>query len=64
EAGTEHPLTHKITENLPKKLIFRVPSLAAGSYTLKIVTRFSNAKVLVQEPRAIRYALPLTVAAP
>ncbi|MDR2634130.1 MAG: DUF4469 domain-containing protein, partial [Treponema sp.] len=35
EAGTEHPLTHKITENLPKKLIFRVPSLAAGSYTLK-----------------------------
>ncbi|MDR3114144.1 MAG: DUF4469 domain-containing protein, partial [Treponema sp.] len=23
--GAEHPLTHKITENLPKKLIFRVP---------------------------------------
>jgi hypothetical protein len=59
--GTEHPLTHKITENLPKKLIVRVPALAAGSYTLKIVTRFSNSTTLVQEPRALSYALPVTV---
>ncbi|MDR1324713.1 MAG: DUF4469 domain-containing protein [Treponema sp.] len=61
--GTEHPVTHKITENLPKKLIVRAPALAAGSYTLKIVTRYSNAKILVQEPRAITYTLPIIVAA-
>ncbi|MDR1220774.1 MAG: DUF4469 domain-containing protein [Treponema sp.] len=61
ESGVEHPVTHKITENLPKKLIVRVPALAAGSYTLKIITRFSSAKTLVQDPRAITYALPLAV---
>jgi hypothetical protein len=59
--GTEHPVAHKITENLPKKLIIRVPALAAGSYTLKVTTRFSNGSTLVQEPRAITYALPLVV---
>jgi hypothetical protein len=59
--GVEHPLTHKITENLPKKLIVRVPALAAGAYTLKVVTRFSNSTTLVQEPRTLTYALPLTV---
>jgi hypothetical protein len=60
-AGTEHPVAHKITENLPKKLIVRVPALAAGSYTLKVATRYSNGSTLVQEPRAITYALPLVV---
>ncbi|MDR1073379.1 MAG: DUF4469 domain-containing protein, partial [Treponema sp.] len=59
--GAEHPVAHKITENLPKKLIVRVPALAAGSYTLKVITRYSNSKVLVQEPRTITYALPLVV---
>ncbi|MDR1220559.1 MAG: DUF4469 domain-containing protein [Treponema sp.] len=59
--GAEHPVMHKITENLPKKLIVRVPNLAAGSYTLKVATRFSNSKVLVQEPRTIIYALTLAV---
>jgi hypothetical protein len=60
-AGAEFPLTRKLTENLPKKLIFRVPALAAGTYTLKVVTRFSNSKVLIQEPRAITYAQPIIV---
>ncbi|MDR1073638.1 MAG: DUF4469 domain-containing protein, partial [Treponema sp.] len=60
-AGTEHPVAHKITENLPKKLIVRVPALAAGSYTLKAATRYSNGSTLVQEPRTITYALPLAV---
>jgi hypothetical protein len=51
--GTEHLVTYKIMENLPKKLIVRVPTLATGSYTLKIVTCFSGATMLVQDPRAI-----------
>ncbi|MDR1127587.1 MAG: DUF4469 domain-containing protein [Treponema sp.] len=50
-----------MTENLPKKLIVRVPALAAGSYTLKVITRYSSSKTLVQEPRTITYALSLVV---
>jgi hypothetical protein len=61
-AGLETCAVSKVTEDLPKKLIVHAPALATGSYTLKIVTRYSNAKVLVQEPRAITYTLPLTVA--
>ncbi|MDR0707673.1 MAG: DUF4469 domain-containing protein [Treponema sp.] len=45
-----------------KKLIFRAPARAAGSYTLKVVTRYSNGGTLAQEPRAITYALPLAIA--
>lgn len=59
--GTEHPVTRRLSENQPKKLLFRVPALAAGAYTLKVVTRFSNSTTLVQEPRTITYELPLTV---
>jgi ABC-type uncharacterized transport system YnjBCD ATPase subunit len=60
-SGASHPLTRKLTENLPKKLIVRVPALAADAYTLKIVTRYSNGSTLVRDPRAISYALPLAV---
>ncbi|MDR0374149.1 MAG: DUF4469 domain-containing protein [Treponema sp.] len=59
--GAEHPLAHKMTENLPKKLVFRVPALAAGAYTLKVVTRFSSSSTLLQHPRSITYEFPLTV---
>jgi hypothetical protein len=59
--GADHPVTHRLTENLPSKLIVRVPALVPGAYTLKVVTRFSNSKVLLQEPRAITYPLPLAV---
>jgi ABC-type uncharacterized transport system YnjBCD ATPase subunit len=60
-SGAPHPLTRKLTENLPKKLLFRVPALAAGSYTLKIVTRYSNGSTPARDPRAMPYALPLAV---
>jgi hypothetical protein len=62
ESGAEHPLTHKIAENLPKKLLFRAPALSAGVYTLKVVTRFStSSKTVLNEPRTITYEFPLTV---
>ncbi|MDR2634113.1 MAG: DUF4469 domain-containing protein [Treponema sp.] len=63
-SGTEHPVSHRLAENQPKKLLFRVPALAAGVYTLKVVTRFSNSTTLVREPRAISYEFPLTVGTP
>jgi hypothetical protein len=62
--GAETRLTRKLTENMPKKLVFRVPPLTPGSYTLKLLTRFSNAGTLLNEPRTITYEFPLVLAQP
>jgi hypothetical protein len=61
ESGAETQVTHKLTENNPKKLIFRTPALADGVWRLKIATRFSKSSTLLQEPRTITYEFPLTV---
>jgi hypothetical protein len=60
ESGAETQVTHKFTENNPKRLIFRVPTLADGVWRLKIVTRFSGHYIL-NEARVIEYEFPLTV---
>jgi hypothetical protein len=62
--GTETPVARKLTENLPKKLVFRIPLLLPGSYTLKVTTRFSTAQHLLLEPRTISYEFPLVVPNP
>ncbi|MDR1593229.1 MAG: DUF4469 domain-containing protein [Prevotellaceae bacterium] len=60
--GSKIPLDYPIVENNPKKILCRVPaSLAYGVYTLQIVTRFTSAVVLLNEPRTIVYELPLRV---
>jgi hypothetical protein len=61
--GEEWQVTHRLTENNPKKVIARVPSLpVANSYTLVIKTRFTkSASALLKEPRTLTYSLPLTV---
>jgi hypothetical protein len=60
-AGTEYRVTHRYTQNTPKRVIARVPAeLAAGDYTLKIVTRFS-ANTQLKESRTITYNLTLNV---
>ncbi|MDR2149463.1 MAG: DUF4469 domain-containing protein [Spirochaetaceae bacterium] len=46
---------------MPKKLIFRVPPLAACTYRLKIVTRFLSSNTVIQEARMVIYDLSLTV---
>ncbi|MDR1384588.1 MAG: DUF4469 domain-containing protein [Planctomycetaceae bacterium] len=59
--GTEIPLDHPATMNNPKKIICRLPAqVTDGKYTLKIVTRCSSGSKLLNEPRTIPYALPLT----
>jgi hypothetical protein len=63
-SGTETRVTRKLTENTPKKLVFRVPSLNPGTYTLKVRTRFSTTQHLLNEPRTITYDFPLTVPKP
>jgi hypothetical protein len=60
--GTSTPVTRRLTQNDPKTLIARVPdSLASGSYTLQIVTRFSTSSIFLKNARTIEYSLPLIV---
>jgi hypothetical protein len=54
-AGTAIPVTRRLTQNGPKKLIVRVPALAPGQYTLRIATRFSSSNTFLTEPRIIEY---------
>jgi hypothetical protein len=63
-SGVETKVTHKFTENNPKRLIFRVPALADGVWRLKVVTRFSTSQHLLNEVRVIEYEFPLTVGTP
>jgi hypothetical protein len=53
--GAATPVTRRLTQNDPKRIIARVPALPAGQYTLRIVTRFSSGTVLLKEPRVIEY---------
>ena len=64
ESGTVYPVTHRLTQNEPKKIIARLPALPAGKYTLQIVTRFSPGggnKNLLHTPRTIVYEQALKV---
>lgn len=54
-AGQVHPVTRRLTQNGPKKILARVPLLPDGEYTLRIVTRYSNGGTLLKEPRVIDY---------
>lgn len=60
-AGASTQVTRRLTQNDPKKLLARVPSLPAGEYTLQIVTRFSNGSTLVNDARTIEYGKKLIV---
>jgi hypothetical protein len=61
EDGTEITDGNPLVQNDPKRIICRVPNLPAGTYTLKIVTRYSNGTTVLKEPRTILYELPLKV---
>ncbi len=54
-------VTRRLTQNDPKKLLIRVPALAPGQYTLRVVTRFSQSNTLLTEPRTIEYSKLLIV---
>ncbi|MDR1154604.1 MAG: DUF4469 domain-containing protein [Bacteroidales bacterium] len=58
--GVIIPVTRRLTQNEPKKLIVRVPVLAPGPYTLRVVTRYTKS-VLLTEPRTIEYDRPLMI---
>ena len=59
--GDVIPVTRRLTQNDPKRLIARVPDLSPGQYTLRVVTRFSQSSTLLTEPRSIDYDRLLVV---
>jgi hypothetical protein len=59
--GDESFAARPYTQNDPKKLVCRIPALAAGAYTLNIVTRYSSSNTLLKALRTIVYEQPLTV---
>jgi hypothetical protein len=60
-SGVATPVTRRLTQNDPKKVLARVPALPAGEYTLQIVTKFSNSTQLLKEARTIEYTKKLIV---
>lgn len=61
EDGTTTKVTRRLTQNDPSKLIARVPALADGNYTLRIVTQFSQSSTTLKEPRTLEYSTKLVV---
>jgi len=54
--GDAIPVTRRLTQNDPKRLIARTPDLPPGQYTLRVVTRFTtSSNQLLKEPRTIDY---------
>jgi hypothetical protein len=53
--GGIFPVTRRLTQNDPKRLIARVPDLPAGQYRLRVTTRYTTATTLLKEPRTIEY---------
>ena len=59
--GASTAVTRRLTQNDPKKIIARVPTLPAGEYSLWIVTQYSNSNTLLKEARTIEYERKLIV---
>ena len=59
--GTTTKVTRRLTQNDPSKVIARVPALANGSYTLRIVTQFSQSSTTLKEARTLEYPTKLVV---
>jgi hypothetical protein len=52
-----------VVTNMPSELIIVIPALAAGSYTLEVVTQYSgNSSKQLKEPRTAAFDKTLTVA--
>jgi hypothetical protein len=60
--GTRTKVSENLAVNRTSEVVALVPALTAGNYKLEIVTRYTNGKVLLKEPRAIKADPALTVA--
>ena len=54
--GETTPVTRRLTQNEPQRIIARVPAdLPPGQYTLRLVTKYTTASILLKDPRVIEY---------
>ena len=54
--GEAIPVTRRLTQNEPQRIIARVPGdLPPGQYTLRVLTKYTTASILLMEPRIIEY---------
>ena len=54
--GVATPVTRRLTQNDPQRIIARVPAnLPSGQYTLRVLTKYTTASILLMEPRLIEY---------
>ena len=52
----------RLIQNDPKRIVALLPAdLATGAYELTVVTRFTNSRSMLNDPRTIAYAETLTV---
>lgn len=63
DGKTVTPVTRRLTLNAPSRIIARVPALADGNYTLRIVTQYTQGTTLLKTPRTIEYGRSLVVGA-
>ena len=61
EDGTTKKISRRLTQNDPSKIIARVPALADGSYTLRIVTFYNSGSTLLKNVRTLEYKKKLIV---
>ena len=60
--GEVSPVTRRLTQNEPQKIIARVPAdLPSGQYILRVVTKYTTSSILLREPRIIEYDKLLVV---
>jgi len=60
--STITPVSRRLTQNDPSKVIARVPALAPGNYTLRIVTKAAlNRNALLKKSVSTEYDKPLIV---
>ena len=60
--GEATPVTRRLTQNDPQRIIARVPAdLPSGQYTLRVLTKYTTASILLMEPRIIEYDKLLVV---
>jgi len=54
--GETTPVTRRLTQNDAKRVIARVPAdLPSGQYTLRVLTKYTTASILLKDPRVIDY---------
>lgn len=59
--GTETKVSRRLTQNDPSKVLARVPALAAGEYTLRVVTGYKKGVETLKNLRTLEYKKKLVV---